>query len=261
MNRRRSCRAQRVVMGVAAFWTAICDCQGLLEPFASQTDAYLVVDESFVPVHSAILAIHSPVFAELYGTAASKSTHNGQNKVCIPMSGHSVEDVCCAVKYMYLRGVCQLADAPSQQLWTSVDIACPIIRFAHKYNMKVILEESESCLLERVPKILGTSVSVDTAHIFQTVEATAAWASLADECKLSKLFAQSELFMACNTDSSFWHSSNVGLQLLSQASLLRVLRVGQLDTINHRKNQKCYSHYSTTDPAQKTRIEELISWQ
>ena len=248
---------------------------GLLEHFASQTDAYLVVNEQRIPVHSAMLAIHSPVFAELFGAAASEC-QSRRDKMCLPMSGHSVADVCCAVKYIYERGVCQLEDTPAKQLWRSVKTARPIIMFAHKYDMKVILQECEASLIEKVQKISsGLNVSVDRTRIFSSVEATAAWASLAEECKLSNLLAQSELFMASTSDMGFWRGGSAVVQHLSQASLLRVLRAAQLDTINVKKHLLCPSAAShdhvhvcqacrrsvSCSIAQDARIHELVSWQ
>ena len=255
---------------------------GFTEHFASQTDAYLVVEEHRIPVHTMILAMTSPVFAELFKTAAddSSSSLTIDDKMCIPMPGHIHTDVCSAVKYIYQRCVCQLDNAPSKQLWKSVNIARSVIECAHKYDMKPILEECDACLSEKaqqMPYIVSYSdvgAPADTGRIFQGIETTVAWAILAEEFDLKKLLAQAELFMVSDLQLFFLRYDNHVVQRLSKASLLRVLHAAQL-TVSKIKDCPCCPKRSLNqkhsckfcqkpidfEPCHHVSIQQLISWQ
>lgn len=214
---------------------------GLPEQLASQTDAVLGGGDQCIPVHATVLAMVSPVFAALFKTKASEAAQSKQDKLCIPLLGDSIADVCFAVKYVYQRALCQIANAPGRQLWRSVDSARPIIKFAHKYNMQIILEECDACLSEKAQKVPGGVPVPRLGHtkfettpyseIFHSVESTIAWAVLAADCSLSHLLAESELFLASMvvTDLGFWHNHDGAVQSLSKESLLRVMGAAQLN--------------------------------
>ena len=139
----------------------------------------------------------------------------------ILIDGHTAADVCTAVEFIYERILCQAHNAPTLQLWESVDQARPIVRFAHKFDMTIILEECDECLSAKVRENLQPGGQ--SPPMFSSRELTIAWAALAEQCSLGKLLACSELFMAMMTDGNFWAGDNSAVQHLSQASLLRIL--------------------------------------
>lgn len=114
---------------------------GLPEQLASLTDAHLVVEGKHLPVHTGVLAVGSPVFIDLFMTAAddraAAASANKADSLCVSMTGHTLRDTCAALKFLYQRSM----GSPSKQLWKSVAAARPIIKFAHKFDMKGILKE------------------------------------------------------------------------------------------------------------------------
>ena len=90
---------------------------GLPEQFASLTDAHLVVEGKHLPVYIALLAVSSPLFTDLFMTAAedraAATSASNMDSLCIPMTGHTVRDTCTALKFLYLRSVLDLTETPS----------------------------------------------------------------------------------------------------------------------------------------------------
>lgn len=116
---------------------------GFSQQFAGQTDACLLVEGQLFCVHSALLAVGSTVFSDIFSTAQAESpaaVTNKDAKLCVTMAGHTVSDTCTALEFLYQRSSLGLTDTPSKQLWQSVDKARPVINFAHKFDMKAILE-------------------------------------------------------------------------------------------------------------------------
>ena len=202
---------------------------GLPEQFASLTDAHLVVEGKQLPVHTGVLALVSPVFTDLFMTAAEdKAAATSANKVdslCVPLTGHTMRDTCAALKFLYQRSMLDLTETPSKQLWKSVAGARPIVKFAHKFYMKGILQECDNCLSEKAQEAGEYEV-----HMFSDNEAVIAWAALAEEYDLSNLLATAEAHMVKTLDPTFWQSFAV--HKLSQRCLLRLLQGAQYHAIS-----------------------------
>ncbi len=219
---------------------------GLPEQFASLTDAHLVVEGKHLPVHIALLAVGSPLFTDLFMTAAedraAATSASNMDSLCVPMTGHTVRDTCTALKFLYLRSVLDLTETPSKQLWKSVAAARPIIKFAHKFDMKGILKECDHCLSEKAQEAGGHGV-----HMFSNNEAVIAWAALAEECDLSNLLATAEVHMVKTLDPIFWQSKSFAGHKLSQACFLRLLQGAQYHAIKSACIHK--AQQQTSNPA------------
>ena len=111
-------------------------------------------------------------------------------------------------------------ETPSKDLWKSVADARPIIQFAHKFDMQTILQECDTCLSQKAG-------DADGKVIFQDNDTAVAWAALAEECGLSTLLANAELFMVKNADPEFWQSPVFATHKLSSTCMLRMLRAAQ----------------------------------
>jgi len=165
------------------------------------------------------------VFTDLFTTAAEDRAlaANKVDSLSVPMTGHTTRDTCAALKFLYQRSMLDLTETPSKQLWKSVAAARPIIKFAHKFDMKGILKECDSCLSEKAQ--FGV-------HMFSDNEAVIAWAALAEECDLSNLLATAEVYMVINLDPTFWQSESFAVHKLSQACFLSLLQGAQYHAVN-----------------------------
>ncbi len=206
------------------------------EQFASQTDAHLVVEGKHLPVHTALLAVNSPLFSDLFMTAtqdrAAAASANKVDSLCVPMTGHTLRDTCATLKFLYQRSALDLTETPSKQLWKSLANARVIIKFAHKFYMKGILKECDSCLAAKAQeegerKHQPLQWFGKEKAMFSNNEDVVAWAALAEEYGLSKLLATAELYMVKTADSAFWQSQTFAEHRLSQACFMRLLRGAQ----------------------------------
>lgn len=115
---------------------------GIPEKFALLADAHLMTEGQLVPVHKSLLAVGSPVFSDLFLSA----TNSNKSEDCFPLPGYTVADICTVLKFLYKRTATVAADTPSDCLWESVEDASPIIRFLHKFDMQIILQECDEFL-------------------------------------------------------------------------------------------------------------------
>lgn len=194
---------------------------GLPEHSARLADAHLVVQGKHMPVHSALLALGSPIFADLFITAAEDPAVRSRDEgLSVAMAGHTIADTGAVLRSLYQRSALPLTNTPSKQLWKSVDAARPIVKFAHKFNMKSVLEECDSCLSEKAQ-------DGDGRVMFSTSEAVIAWAELAEECDLKHLLACTLLFMVKAMDPAFWQPDSFAKHNLSQACWTRLMQAAQ----------------------------------
>lgn len=205
---------------------------GLSKQFVGQTDACLLVEGQQFQVHSQLLAVGSAVFANLFSTAQAENTAATINQLSVAMVGHTIPDTRMVLEFLYKRSIVGLTDTPSKQLWQSVDKARPIITFAHKFDMKGILEECDTCLSKKAQEQGGRL-------IFSSTDATFAWGALADSCSLQKLLSNVELFMLRCVDPMFWQSESSATHQLSQACLTRILRAAQKELAATKAHFEC----------------------
>ena len=197
---------------------------GLAEQFASQTDAYLHADGGYIPVHSAVLAVQSTVFADLFKLASDNiddsTAHRRNGRICIPMTSHTFADVCTAVKFLYRWTTSNWENTPSKDMWKDIDTARTILQFAHTFSMESILKDCDFWLAEKAQEDQGEK-------LFTQTDAVVLWAVLAEKCKLTRLLSHAELFMAKTLTPKSWLSDNPVTSQLSPACLFRVLRASQ----------------------------------
>lgn len=186
---------------------------GLPERFALLADAILLVEDTALPVHSTILVASSPVFAEIFLTALTSSKSGKEQRLSIPLKDETLEDVCTALMSLYYRCVNSKA---SSTLGDSLERAHTVLKFAHKFDMKSVLQECESSLV--------LAAETGTQFNLQEAETAVDWLTLAVECDLNTLMAHIELSMIKNPDPSFWSLSDDSKMSISKDSLLRIMR-------------------------------------
>ena len=196
--------------------------------FRDLVDALLVVENNRLPVHKAILAAKSPIFAKLF---ASCSATGPDAKMEVPLDD-SLLTVCTALKHVY-DGCTTLNTSKLK----SVEDAYHVTSFAHKYDLKQLLEECEAYLVEQV---------ATPSNLFVQPGDAVKWTLLAERCSLSHFLAHCELFMAGVSDGAFWSNPAEQTTQLSGDSMRRMLRVGAW----HRRNGEA-------PPA----VKHLVKWQ
>ena len=179
-------------------------------------DALLVVEDKQLPVHKAILAASSPTFATLFTSCAATKRDEGQLRV--PLDD-SLLAVCATLKYLY-HGCMKLRASKLQ----SFDDAYHVITFAHKYNMRGLLEECEADLVQQ---------AMTPNKFFGQAGSCVRWTLLAEKCAMSTLLAHCEQFMTQRTDEAFWSSPAEEATQLSSSSMLRMLKAASYHN-NHR---------------------------
>lgn len=188
---------------------------GLPADYARLADAHLVVEG--VPIHKCLLAVWSPVFSDLF-LLATPSTTEGMES--FPLPGHTVADICTSLKFLYKRTTMEAAETPSKNLWQSIEDARPIVQFVHKFNMRTILQEFDTCLARQA--------AASSERIFMDDNSIVAWAALAEECGLKTLLAHAELFMVKIRARAFWQSPAFDQHKLSNSCMRRMLQAAQL---------------------------------
>ena len=190
---------------------------GLPTEFVEMTDACLIVDGASLPVHRAILAANSTVFAKLFNCATTKKPMpapepsalrlaqvsgncqtSNTTQLQVPLKGDNIWDVCTALIYLY-KGLV-FSSSPSE-ITSSAD-ARALVKFAHKYDIKSMLEACESYLIELVNKDMA-SCTAENYRLFLTNEDVVSWTALAEEYNLDNLLAHCELFITQDNDSQF----------------------------------------------------------
>lgn len=174
-----------------------------------------------LPVHKAVLAAASPVFADLFvASAESAATAEKQSSLLsTALTGHTQAEVQVALKFLYEYNATGFATLQSKYSLHCADTARPILQFAHKYDLKGILKEYEI--------YLDAKAKGRPASVFTSGEETVTWAALAEQCGLSTLLAHAEVYMLSSLDDKFWTTSAFAKHALSRDCMLRMLRAGQ----------------------------------
>ncbi|KAL3136644.1 Kelch repeat and BTB domain-containing protein 2 [Trebouxia sp. C0009 RCD-2024] len=176
--------------------------------FQNMADALLVVEDKQLPVHKAILAASSPTFTTLFTSCSATTREDGRLR--IPLDD-SLLSVCATLRYLY-HGCTKLRASKLQ----SFDDAYHVITFAHKYNMRGLLEECEADLV-------GQAMA-QVFKFFGEPGTCVRWTLLAEKCEMSTLLAHCEAYMAQRTVEAFWSSPAEKAMQLSSTSLLRMLK-------------------------------------
>lgn len=214
---------------------------GLPAAFADMSDAILLVDDAKLPVHKAILAANSAVFAELFMTASAQQSNS---LLEVPLPGDRMWDVYTALKYLY-KG-CTPCASSSPEI-KSTDDARALVLFAHKYGINSLLDACEEFLVKLAQGDMSDG-GTKGFHLFTSFDAVASWTELADDCNLDILLAQCELSMIKDADMDLWCDPAMTSGKISRSSLVRMLRASQL-----------FIHRSTKDQAKYNHIDRLIN--
>ncbi len=141
---------------------------GLPAAFADMSDAILLVDDARLPVHKAILAANSAVFAELFMTASAQQS---LSLLEVPLPGNRMWDVYTALKYLY-RG-CTPCASSSPEI-KSTDDAKALVLFAHQYAIKSLLNACEEFLVKLAQGDLSDG-GLTGYYLFTNFDAIASW--------------------------------------------------------------------------------------
>ena len=184
--------------------------EGLPGSVAALADTVLKVNGTDLPVHRAILAFISPVFADLFAFALSRRSKT-TTRLEIPLVNDEVQDVRTALGYLY-RG-CTVCSSSAPQL-ESTDDAKSLVKFASKYSIKSLLEACETHLTD----------CLQHEDYLSTTDAMVEWTALAEECGLNTFLALCELQMINNQDRRKWCHPAMTSNKISRRCLLRMLR-------------------------------------
>lgn len=176
--------------------------------FRSLADALLIVQEQQLPVHKAILAANSSTFARIFASCSGGTEDKTRMKV--PLDD-SLLAVCTTLKFLY--DGCTALNASQLE---AVDDVYHVAYFAHKYDMRALLNQCKIFLLQQVPTL---------SKLFSGPGAAVKWTLLAEKCELSIFLAYCELFMAKKPDELFWSFPAEDAMQLSSNSMLRMLKV------------------------------------
>ncbi len=193
---------------------------GLPAAVADMSDGILVVDGAKLPVHKAILAANSAVFAELF----ADSEHDSNSTTVVFHAGDRMWDVYTALKCLY-RG-CTPCASSSPEI-KSKDDAKALALFAHKYAITTLLNACEQYLVELAQGDMSDDCPEDLC-LFTSCDAVASWTELAEMCNLDTLLAHCELSMIKDEDMDLWCDPAMTSGKISQGSLVRMLRASQL---------------------------------
>lgn len=213
---------------------------GLPAAFVDMSDTVLLVDDAKLPVHKAILAANSAVFAELFMTASAQQSHS---LLELPLPGDRMWDVYTALKYLY-KG-CTPCASSSPEI-ESTDDARALVLFAHKYGINSLLDACEEFLVELAQGDMSDG-GAKGFRLFTSFDAVASWTELADDCNLNSLLAHCELSMIKNSDMDLWCDPAMTSGKISRSSLVRILRASQL-----------FIHRSTRDQAKHQHVDRPI---
>lgn len=205
---------------------------GMPAAFADMSDAILLVDGAKFPVHKAILAANSAVFAELFVTASAQQSYS---LLEVSLPGNTIWDVYTALKYLY-KG-CTLCTSSSPEI-KSTDDAKALVLFAHKYGIQNLLDACECYLVELAKGDMSDDGPV--LCLFTNNNAIASWTELAGTCELDKLLADCELSMIKDMDLTLWCDLAMTSGKISRSSLFRMLRASQLFIHNSKGGQAKY---------------------
>ena len=170
-------------------------------------------------MHRAILAANSAVFADMFIAAGRDDSASSSYKMEVPLHGDKPQDVHTALTYIY-RG-CTVCSASPPKL-KSIDDTESLIRFAHKYDIKDLLDVCEAYMVELVKADLVTAAARDY-QLFKSNQCLVSWTALAEECNLDTLQAHCELFMINDNDKDLWCHPATCSEQLSRSCLQRVL--------------------------------------
>jgi len=206
---------------------------GLPAAFADMSDAILLVDDARLPVHKAILAANSAVFAELFMTASAQQS---LSLLEVPLPGNRMWDVYTALKYLY-RG-CTPCASSSPEI-KSTDDAKALVLFAHQCAIKSLLNACEEFLVKLAQGDLSDG-GLPGYYLFTNFDAIASWTKLADVRHLDTLLAHCEVAMINYADMHLWCDPAITSIKISRGSLVRMLRASQLFIYRSKGDQAKY---------------------
>lgn len=185
-------------------------------------DPVLVVEGQELLVHKYVLAVNSPVFGELFETEHASESGTETTTVIprFPLQGANIQDVCTALKYCYQGS---LLVNPGRPVLQSVEDAARLVRFAHKYALKGLLDEAEKYLVSR-------ATLEDGKVLFKDQKCLVKWVALAESCRLSTFLAHAQLFMIKQAGYQWWQDLRLllkGSDSISQDCIFRVLQGAQ----------------------------------
>ena len=193
---------------------------GVSAAFMDMADTVLIVNGVRLPIHRAILAASSKVFAEVF---AATMTDKATCKLEVPLTGDKLEDVRTSLKYLY-KG-CKVSRAGFGSLnIQSLGNAQSLVRFAHKYSMDDWLLGTEDYLMDlALVDASAAAVGPEVNKLFTSTEAIIGWTVLAEECGLARFGACCEFFMVNSRDTMLWQHPAFLSANISRECTMRLL--------------------------------------
>lgn len=217
--------------------------KGTTTAFQNIADVKLLAEGHSLSAHKALLAANSRIFAEMFASEHDQASASIATMTEVPLHGDSLGDVALVLKHLYSSFTYKISPAPTPSFGDAKILA----RFAHKYDMRQMLNVCEECLISQLSYN-------NELHDAQTlVELT----RLADQCSLHTLLAHCEFLLVAHTDGSLWHSQAVISGQVSRNSLLRILRALQMqstsDSMHAARDRRSRRQHAT--------VEDMLKWQ
>lgn len=215
-------------------------------------DVQLLVEGWSLPAHKAVLACNSQVLAELLICACDQATGTSELKSEVPLPGESLSDVNLFLTYLYSNFTYKSEMKPIQ----SISDAKTLARFAHKYDMRQMLDACDRYLISKV------SGNVDMITRQQLVSISV----LAEQCGLRTLLAHCECLLVQTDDVNLWQCEAVISGQISQGSLLRMLRALQ-QCVRTQRTQMQFSYCEEKVLSESRRpngfptVPDMLKWQ
>ena len=191
----------------------------------------LLTKQTLMPAHMTLLAMLSPVFADMQSCKAEAEADSlwdrKMSSFLIPLPGNTLAEISTVLKYIYQRAVLPVTDAPSRNLWESFETTHAVATFAHKFNMQTILLEIDDALTEAAQSKTRLETSCCIPHLCDDAECAIEWAALAEQFQLNSFLAHVEAFIVQCPDLKFWMDKDIPVDKLSRGCLQRLLRAQQ----------------------------------
>lgn len=158
---------------------------GLPKEVVETVDTALLVNDSVLPVHQLVLTLSSAVLRDLLFSQAS--TLQGGQVQMVPLMDDGKDCVQDALAYMYQR-VSMLSIEPPEV--DSILEAKHLVRFGHKYGVKVLLDEGDAFISKwcktnlPIPLSRDMPVFKDKPHVMTAAQEVIEWVAFAEGASL-----------------------------------------------------------------------------
>lgn len=169
----------------------------------SSVDLLLVVQQGTnslgFPVHKAVIALHSPVLAQILDDLSKEESRHDDGLLRLPMPDDSCSAIRLALAYMYHP---QGPDTPPPNVFDTSDLVdrSALLQLCHKYEMVKITMLLEADVLKPLYTMLEDSPEGDD-YSYPLVQKVLAFMAIAEVCELTGALVVCEAFLIAHFKS------------------------------------------------------------